>query len=354
MAAFIATEEDRLVDVTRSQIEQNPTPDALPRDSALDGYAGRTPPQRPAQTLLAAFARTCRFDAALASVTPLVAVSTLAWWQTGRLNLAVLLFAVAGAYAAALGVQLLTEYQDRLRAAAPHVQSALRSVGQAESNGRGPDLHLGEIKSLGYIALLISLLCHLWLGLLVGWPMLLFGSLTLVLAWGYAAAPLRYANWGLGLGESGLFLALGLIPAVAGYYAQSGVLNPLALWSAVPFAMLGSLILIAHSLMLDRRDWLIRKRTLAVQMGRPHTIDFSAILLIGAFVFFLLAAIVTELPLRTMLALLGLPVATGAFAQLDREMLPPDQSARLYTAAIHATLAAALLYSLALLTDRLW
>lgn len=340
--------------VTRSQIEQNPSPDALPRESALDGYAGRLPPVRPAHTLLAAFARTCRFDAALASVTALIAVSTVAWWQTGHLDVFVLLFAAAAAYTASLGVQLLAEYQDRLHAAAPHVQNALRAVGQAEANERGPDLHLGEIKSLGYIALLISLLCHLWLGLLVGWPMLVFGGVTLVLAWGYAAAPLRYAKWGFGLGESGLFLALGLIPAIAGYYAQVGVIDPLVLWSAVPFAMLGSLNLIAHGLMFDRRDWLIRKRTLAVQMGRPRTLDFSAVLLIGAFVFFLLAAIITELPLRTMIALLGLPVATSAFAQLDREQLPPAQSARLYTAAIHATLATSLLYTLALLTNRLW
>jgi len=89
-------------------------------------------------------------------------------------------------------------------------------------------------------------------------------------------------------------------------------------------------------------------------MGRPRAIDFGSILLIGAFVFIIMAAIVTELPLRTMLALLALPVATGAFSQMDREQLPPAQGARLYTAAIHATLAASLLYTLALITARLW
>jgi 1,4-dihydroxy-2-naphthoate octaprenyltransferase len=342
------------MDVTRAQPEPNPTPDTLPRDLPRDGYAGRTPPLPPAQTLLGAFTRTCRFDAALAAVTPLLAVSTVAWWQTGTLNVPVLLFALAAGYGAALGVQLLTEYHDRLRAAAPHVKGALRAAGQFTAASRAPDLHLGEIKSLGYIAFLISFLCHLWLGLLGGWPMLLFGGVALLLAWSYAAGPVRYARWGFGLGESGLFLALGLIPAIAGYYAQTAILDHLALWAAVPFAMLGSLILIAHSLTLDRRDWLIRKRTLAVQMGRPRTIDFSAVLLIGAFVSIVFAAIVTELPLRTMLALLGLPVATSAFSQLDREDLPPAQSARLYTAAIHATLATSLLYTLALITDRLW
>ncbi len=342
------------MDVNRTQIEPTPAPDALPRDIVRKGYAGRVPPVRPAHTLLGAFARTCRFDAALASVTPLIAVATIAWWHTGQLDLVVVLFAIAAGFGTALGVQLLTEYHDRQRAAAPHVKSALRAAGHAEANPQAPDLLLGEIRSLGYIALLISLLCHLWLGMLVGWPMLLFGGVTLLLAWAYSAGPVRYARMGFGLGESGLFLALGLLPAIAGYYAQTGALSHLALWSAVPFAMLGSLILISHGLMADRRDWLIRKRTLAVQMGRARSIDFSSLLLIGAFVFIVFAAIVTELPLRTMLALLGLPVATSVFAQLDREQLPPAQSARLYTAAIHATLATSLLYTLALLTDRLW
>jgi len=308
------------------------------------------PPARPARTLLGAFARTCRFDAALAAVTPVIAVSTVAWWQFGRIDIVVLLFAVAAGFGAALGVQLLTEHNDRLRAAAPHVRSALRTAGHADTAARAPDLHLGEIKSLGYISLLISVLCHLWLGLLVGWPMLLFGGVALLMTWGYATKPINYAQWGFGLGESGLFLALGLVPAVGAYYGQTGALDPLAVWSAVPFAMLGSLIMIAHGLMFDRRDWLIRKRTLAVQRGRPRTLDFSAVLLIGAFVFVVFAAIVTDLPLRTMTALLGLPVATSAFAQIDREELPPTQSARLYTAAIHATLATSLLYTLALLT----
>ncbi len=354
LAADNASLEGHVVDVTTLTMDQNPTPDTLQRDTAVGGYARRLPPVRPARTLLEAFARTCRFDAALAAVTPLIAVTTVAWWQLGTVDIVVMLFALAAVYGTALGVQLLSEYQDRYRSAAPQVKSALRSTGQAETGEPLPDLHLGEIKSLGYIAFLMSMLCYLWLGLLVGWPMLLFGGVSLFLAWGYAAAPLRYANWGFGLGESGLFLALGLVPAGAGYYAQTGAFDPLLLWSAIPFAMLGSFILVAHDLMSDRRDWLIRKRTLAVQMGRPRAIDFASILLIGAFVTIIMAAIITELPLRTMLALLALPVATGAFSQMDRELLPPAQSERLYTSAIHATLAASLLYTLALITVRLW
>jgi 1,4-dihydroxy-2-naphthoate octaprenyltransferase len=322
--------------------------------AAVRAAAGRFPSPLPAaRTLLGAVGRTFRLDAALASAAPVAAVSAAAWWQTGRFDIPVFAFASAAAFAAALGTHMLSEGFDRQRAAAPAVQSALQSA-RVELAPPPPDLTVGEIKSMGYVALLISLLCSLWLGLLVGWPMVLFGGVSLVLAWAYSAPPLRYGMVGWGLGESGLFLALGLIPSVAGYYAQARTLDPLALWSGAPFALLLSLMLFAHNLLHVRRDWLIRKRTLAVSLGLGRAIDLSTVLVIGAFAFVLLAAIVSGLPLRTMVALLALPIATGAYAQLDREQLPPTQGMRLYTAAVHATLAAAVFYCLALLTDRLW
>jgi 1,4-dihydroxy-2-naphthoate polyprenyltransferase len=318
------------------------------------GAPGRLPPPLPAaRTLLGALARTCRFDAALAATAPVAAVTGVAWWGTGRFDALTLFFTMAAAFFLGLGAHMLSEGIDRQRAQAPQIR-ALLQAGHAGRSLPPPDLHVGEVKSMGYIALLISLLCTLWLGLLVGWPMVLFGGVSLLLTWSYAARPLRYVNWGYGLGESGLFIGLGLLPAVAAYYAQSGMLDAMTLWSGVPFAMLGSLILMAFNLLNDRRDWLIRKRTLAVGLGRGRTIDLSTVLLIGTFAFILLAAVVSDLPLRTMIALLGLPVATGAYAQLDREDLPAAQAMRLYTAAIHSTLATALLYCLALITDRFW
>jgi 1,4-dihydroxy-2-naphthoate octaprenyltransferase len=164
----------------------------------------------------------------------------------------------------------------------------------------------------------------------------------------------RYGAWGFGLGESGLFLALGLIPAIGAYYGQTQTVDALALWSALPFALLVSLMGIAFNLVNARRDWLIRKRTLAVALGFGRAIDLTSVLLIAAFVTIIFTAIVSDLPLRTLVAVLALPIATGAYGQLDREQLPPAQGMRLYTAAIQCTLVAGLLYTLALFTDRLW
>jgi 1,4-dihydroxy-2-naphthoate octaprenyltransferase len=164
----------------------------------------------------------------------------------------------------------------------------------------------------------------------------------------------RYGSWGFGLGESGIFVALGLLPAIGNFYAQAGSVTAMALWSGAPFALLTSLIFIAYTLLNYRRDWLIRKQTLAVGLGLGRAIDFSTVILIGAYAFILLAAVVSGLPLRILLALLGLPIVSGAYSRLDRETLPQTQGMRLYTSAIHASLVTALLYSLALITDKLW
>lgn len=331
---------------------QTPTPIEAPARTTSDTIR-RLPSLTPARSLLGAFSRTCRFDAALAMTTPVIATAAVTWWQSGRVDWLVLGFTLAAAFAGSLGVHLLIEYQDRKAMLAAPAQAA-HATAAAEWVEKGPQLLRGEIHSFGLIMLMISMVCSLWLGFLAGWPMLLFGAVSLALGVAYSTPPVRYGNWGFGLGESGIFLALGLIPAVSSYYAQQATLDPLALWSGVPFALLVSLVFIAYTLVNYRRDWLIRKQTLAVSLGPGRAIDLSTILLIGSFAFFLLASIVSGLPLRTMIALLGLPIASGAFNHIDREALPPAQGMRLYTAAIHATLATSLLYTLALITDRLW
>lgn len=334
----------------KSELTPELAPDA--KSGAWRGAPGRIPPVPPAQTLIGALGRTARFDAALAMATPVLATTAAAWWQSGSLNIFAALFMFAGAFFAALGVNLLIEYYDRLRAQEPQVVAALRFI-NGQQQERGTELLLGQIQSLAYIALLISFVCSLWMGLLIGWPLVLFSLATIALGITYSAPPIRYGTRGFGLGESGLFIALGLLPALGSYYAQTGTIDALALWSGVPFALLVSMIGIAGNLFNYRRDWLIRKRTLAVVLGPARALDLTTVLLIGAFVFILFASVVSTLPLRTMVTLLALPIATGAYTRIDREQLPPAEGMRLFTASIHCALAAGFLYLLALITDRM-
>ncbi len=323
---------------------------------SLLGQASGAPATRgaSAQTQLSALGRICRLDVALAMTTPTAIAACVVWWQSGQIDWLALAFTLTAAYATALGVHLLSEYYDLVQSRSVDAKliqtSPYTGFGLLIQNA----LDAGLVVSLGYLMLTLALLCTAWLVFLVGWPMLLFLGVALLLGLTYAVPPIRYSARGWGLGEAGLFLALGVLPALASFYVQARAFDPIYTWSGLPFAMLIGLVAVNGGLIHYRRDWLMRKKTLAVMLGPAHALDLSTVLVILPFVLILLAAVITDLPLRTMIALAGLPVAFGAYASMNREDLSIAMGNRLYGVAGQATLATALLYCLALITDRLW
>lgn len=313
----------------------------------------------PARTRIGAYLRVVRLDMALALSLPALCSACIAWWQTGTFHPGVFTFTLVSTFATALGAHLLSAYHDgELTALAEQRPAAHGMAGTRAAAPAGllPREHVSPdiVHSLGYLALSLAGVCALWAGLLAGWPTVLFLAISIALAAGYAVPPVRFGARGWGLGEAGLLLGLGFLPALAGYYGQAGTLDRPVTWSALPFSLLGAAILLNHSLLYHRRDWLIRKRTLAVSLGPARAIDLGLLLVIGAFVLILLGASIAALPLRAIVALVALPIAAGAYSRLDRDDLTLAQCMGLHSAAVNATLAAALLFCLALLTDHLW
>jgi 1,4-dihydroxy-2-naphthoate octaprenyltransferase len=307
-----------------------------------------------ARTMLAAFARICRVDAALAVTAPVLTTTCVIWWQTGQIDWVVLAFTLGAMFSMALGVHLLDEFYDYSQSktadAKPMFEPAVTGFGVLSQGGVLPS----TVASLGFVMIVVSALCVLWLGLLAGWPMMLFLGIALVLGVAHAVPPVRYSARGWGLGESGLLVAFGLLPVIASSYGQVHSFSPLITWGGLPFALLAAAIVLNFNLMHHRRDWLMRKKTMAVLLGVARTIDLSTVLVILPFVSIMFAAVVTALPLRTMVALAALPIAVGAYSNLDREDPSIAAGNHLYTVSVQATLVAALLYCLALVSDRLW
>jgi 1,4-dihydroxy-2-naphthoate octaprenyltransferase len=316
----------------------------------------------PARTLIGAYLRAARLDAALALSLPAACSAVAVWWQTGTLRPGVLIFTLVSVLFVALGAHLLSAFYDGEAAAT--AAAAEKRAAYGVGSAHGPTIAAGNpsqehaspdlVHSLAYLLLSLAGVCALWAGLLAGWPIVLFQAAAITLVVGYAVPPVRYGARGWGLGEAGLFLALGVLPALASFYGQAGTLDTLVTWSALPFALLGAAIVLNHSLLHYRRDWLIRKRTLAVSLGPARAIDLGALLVIGAFVAILLGASIAELPLRAIIALAALPIAAGPYSRLDRDELTLPQGMALYSATINATLATALLFCLALITQRIW
>lgn len=329
------------------------------RPHAPLSHAGKPPPAIPPRSRVGAYMRDLRLDVALALSLPALCSACAAWWQTGTLRPGALAFTFVSAFAVALSTYLLSAYHDGELAAQAEQRPAaagwggtrtLPTTGSLPRAQFSPDL----LHSLGLLSLSIAGVCALWAGLLAGWPMVLFLAGSIALVAGYAVPPVRYGARGWGLGEAGLLLALGLLPALAGYYSQAGTLDTLVTWTALPFGLLGAAIVLNSSLIYHRRDWLIRKRTLAVVLGPDRAIDLGLLLVIGAFVIILFGASIAVLPLRTIVALAALPLAAGAYSGLDRDEWTLAQAAGLSAATVNAALATALLFCLALLTHHIW
>lgn len=314
----------------------------------------------PARTLIGAYLRVARPGAALALTLPAACSACAVWWTTGALRPGVLIFTLVSVLGVALGAHLLSAFYDGEALAAAEKRAAAHGVsgahGPTVATGSLPQEHVipDLVHSLAYLSLSLAGVCALWAGLLAGWPMVLFMAASIALVVGHAMPPVRYGARGWGLGEAGLFLALGFLPALAGFYGQAGTLTTLVTWSALPFALLGAAIVLNHNLLHYRRDWLIRKRTLAVVLGPARAIDLGSLLMIGAFVVILLGASITELPLRAIIALAALPIAAGAYSRVDRDELTLPQGLALYSATVNAALATALLFCLALITHHIW
>jgi 1,4-dihydroxy-2-naphthoate octaprenyltransferase len=102
-----------------------------------------------------------------------------------------------------------------------------------------------------------------------------------------------------------------------------------------------------------RRDWLIHKRTLTVNLGLARALDMTALLTVTAYVLILLLVTLSHLPLWGLTALGALPVALGVFSRLDRDNLTPEACWWVYRTSVHATWLTGLLFSLGLALDRL-
>lgn len=307
---------------------------------------------RSPRTIGGVLTRILRVNAAVAFLAPTICGAALSWWEVGRFHTATFWFSVGAMLLVTLGANALGEYRDYKSARSVNVTTGhdplITGYGLMAHGKVAPAIAL----NLGYMLLTAGALCYLWLALLSGWPSLFFSIMTLLLIYGYVNPPLRYAYQGWGVGEAGIFLGYGLLPFLNSYLVQGEMLSGLALAVSVAFGLLVAVIFGNYNLIYERRDWLMRKRTLVVECKPSRALDCHATLILLAYVVILLIVSVAYLPLVTLITIAALPTALGAYSQLRRNHLAPEDSYQLYKTTINATIWTGLLFSLALIGDK--
>jgi 1,4-dihydroxy-2-naphthoate octaprenyltransferase len=191
------------------------------------------------------------------------------------------------------------------------------------------------------------------LALFAGWPILFFSGLSFLVVWTVIYMPLHYGYRGWGLSESAIWLGMGVLPLLAGYYGQAGEISWLPVWTAGAFGLFSMLLFFNYNAIHYRRDWLIHKRTLTVNLGLTRALDFAILITVVAYVLLLLLVTLRHLPLWSLTALGALPVALGIFARVDHVDVTPEAAWWVYRTSVHAAWLTGALFSLGLALDRL-
>lgn len=289
----------------------------------------------------------------LALLTPVLCGVVLGWWQGASIHVPTLLLLLSGSGATVLGLNLLHEYHDYWHARRSNdvrfhqvVFATAYHLLAAES------VSVSTVKWLAYGFVAAGLLCYLGLVRLLGWPLLCFYAISLLLIYTYSAPSVRYGYRGWALGEIGLFFGYGFFPLVGSYYIIGHTLDWLPVFVGIPFGLIAILLFANYNFVHHRRDWLMRKRTLVVNFGPRRALDINSLLTVLIYVGVLGLVSLAYLPMIVLITLAALPLAVRIYGQLHAEEVGLIESFLLYRATVTATLFTASLFAFALVVNR--
>lgn len=301
----------------------------MARTNPVDGAEVRSRPQpTPLQIWLEA-ARPRTLPAAAAPVvlgTALAAFRDTAAWLPA-------LAALAGALLIQVATNFANDYYDH-----EHGADTEERVGPTRVTAAGL-VPPQTVKRAMLLTLAAALLVGVYLVAVGGWPIVIIGLVSLVLAVAYTGGPFPLAY--NGLGDVFVFVFFGLIAVAGTYYVQALSFPLEAWWLGAGAGALSTAILVVNNLRDRDTDAKVGKRTLAVRLGRRAT-ELEYAVLLG------LAAAVPLVGI----AAFGWPVSVllsaGALAPARRgwRMVSGFEHPRELLPALGVTAAALLLYAL--------
>ena len=159
-------------------------------------------------------------------------------------------------------------------------------------------------------AFAVAVLIGLGLIAVRGWPLVLLGVAGLVGGWGYTAPPLQYKYRALGLPL--VFVLMGPLMVLGGYYAVTGHWSWEAAVLSIPIGLLVTAILHGNEWRDVGEDARAGISTLSIRAGRVVAHQVYVFLLVGAYVALAASVALTVLPPLSLLAVLSLPLFVRA------------------------------------------
>ena len=244
-----------------------------------------------------------------AVIVPSILGSTIAWYRTNSFYWQYFLLATLGVICINAGTNLTNDYFDH-RSRSDDMN---REATPFSGGSRVIQEHLISPTKIYHTSLIffgLAALIGLYLTFVRGLVVLLIGILGALLGYFYTASPIRigYRGWG----EFVVGLNCGPLVVVGAYYVQAQTLSLEALFISIPVGLLIAAVLYINEFPDYACDKETGKDTLIVKVGRERARKGFYFLLMGAYLFIILGAILRIIPWTVLLSLLTFPLAWKA------------------------------------------
>ena len=249
------------------------------------------------------------------SIAPVLVGCALAWAETGRIDLALMLLAMLGALLLQAGANLDNDVSD-----------FERGTDRAGRLGLPRATQLGllttrQVRTASRACIVVATVVGLFLAWRGGWPILVAGVLAAAAAMAYSGGPrpISYTPFG----DAVVLLFFGFVAVCGTYYLQTLRVSAGALTAAAMVGLPASAVLVVNNYRDLDPDRQVGKITLAVWLGRAFSRWEYAVLLLLPYALLAVLARTTGLGWSLLIPLLTLPLALSLVRQFWREAPGP-------------------------------
>jgi 1,4-dihydroxy-2-naphthoate octaprenyltransferase len=248
-------------------------------------------------------------------INPVLVGCALAWSDTGRIDIVVMLMSMLGALLLQMGTNLDNDVSDSERGT-----DRAGRLGLPRATALGL-LTARQVRTASRACFLVATGIGLMLAWRGGWPIFVAGIASAAAAMSYSGGPrpISYTPFG----DLVVWLFFGLVAVCGTYYLQTLALSPGIIVAATMVGLPAVAVLVVNNYRDLDPDRAVGKRTLAVCLGRAFSRWEYAVLVLAPFGLLGVLAMTTKVGTTLLLPLLALPTAIGLVRRFWRETPGP-------------------------------
>lgn len=275
----------------------------------------------PPVSSLRAWALAARPHTLMIGVNPVLVGCAMAWAESGRIDVVLMLLSMLGALLLQTGTNLDNDVSDFQRGT-----DRAGRLGLPRATALGL-LTPRQVRWASRGCFALATVFGLMLAWRGGWPILIAGVASALAAMAYSGGPrpISYTPFG----DFVVFFFFGLVAVGGTYYLQTLSLTPGVLVAATMVGLPATAVLVVNNYRDLDPDTQVGKRTLAVCLGRAFTRWEYAVLMLAPFALLGALARLTPLSATLLIPLLALPMAAALVRRFWRETPGPAFNALL-------------------------